>query len=362
MKCTFYRPETIDTQEFEHIMDDMRQVLNTLKTGTVPKEEICQYLRELLPQAKPFEAKPEMYFFGFDDPRSMPSDSRVEYFYKPTYLAAAILIQACCLYPEILTDGSLEDMEPYMKGCLTGCTGRYFAGSGYEDYHGMLKTMNLFYGAGLREFLEKHEALCPRFAQVVREILQQLEAAYQNKPVIRGWNQDFTLETEDLLIKAGVLPEEEPTEEKYYLAYGSNLNITRMQYRCPSAELIGTTWLEDHRLVFRRSGSGFYLSIDEKEYSHLPAAVWKISAEDEKSLDRYEGFPRHYRKKSVFVTVKNDRGEEKRYKAIVYYLPESRPAGKPADDYMDICIEGYHDLHLNMRYLEEALQYTESIS
>ena len=50
MKCTFYRPE--NTEKFERVMRNMKQDLNTLKYGSVSKEEICRYLRELLPQAR----------------------------------------------------------------------------------------------------------------------------------------------------------------------------------------------------------------------------------------------------------------------------------------------------------------------
>ena len=362
MKCTFYRPETINIPEFNRVMNDMKQVLNTLKTGTVSKEEISQYLRELLPQAEPFEAKPEMYFFGFADPRSMPSDSRVEYFYKPTYLAAAILIQASTLYPEILTDGSLQGMEPYMKGCLTGCTGRDFAGSGYESFRGLLETLNLFYDAGLGKFLKEHKNLCPVFTQKVIEIIQDLQLAYMAGPVIQDWETDFTFPVEELLVKAGAYPFEEPIEDKFYLAYGSNLNLERMYDRCPDAILIGTTDLKDHRLVFRKSGSGFYLSIDQAEGRNVPVAVWKVSKTAEKNLDRYEGFPRYYQKKEVTIKVKDALRTERTVEAFVYYLPEDRPAGLPTDAYMDICSDGYRDMHLDKRYLKEALKYTESIS
>lgn len=39
--------------------------------------------------------------------------------------------------------------------------------------------------------------------------------------------------------------------KKYYLAYGSNLNIPQMQYRCPEARIIGTAVIEGYRLLFK---------------------------------------------------------------------------------------------------------------
>ena len=40
---------------------------------------------------------------------------------------------------------------------------------------------------------------------------------------------------------------------KYYLAYGSNLNLNEMKVRCPSAKMIGSTILKDYELIFRNS-------------------------------------------------------------------------------------------------------------
>lgn len=36
----------------------------------------------------------------------------------------------------------------------------------------------------------------------------------------------------------------------YYLAYGSNLNISDMKIRCPKARPVGNAILNDHRLLF----------------------------------------------------------------------------------------------------------------
>ena len=37
---------------------------------------------------------------------------------------------------------------------------------------------------------------------------------------------------------------------KYYLAYGSNLNLEQMSRRCPTARVVGKAQLENYRLAF----------------------------------------------------------------------------------------------------------------
>ena len=53
--------------------------------------------------------------------------------------------------------------------------------------------------------------------------------------------------------------------EKYYLAYGSNLNVKQMRSRCPCATPIGTAEIPDYELLYKGSKTGAYLTIEQKE-------------------------------------------------------------------------------------------------
>ena len=48
---------------------------------------------------------------------------------------------------------------------------------------------------------------------------------------------------------------------KYYLAYGSNLNVRQMMHRCPGAKPVGKMVLEGYELLFKGSKTGSYLTI-----------------------------------------------------------------------------------------------------
>ena len=96
-------------------------------------------------------------------------------------------------------------------------------------------------------------------------------------------------------------------KKRYYIAYGSNLNIRQMRMRCPSARIIGTSEIPDYELLFKGSKTGSYLTIEPKEGSRVPVAAWEVSAEDELALDRYEGFPTFYYKKEMLLPIKGIR-------------------------------------------------------
>lgn len=79
--------------------------------------------------------------------------------------------------------------------------------------------------------------------------------------------------------------------KRLYVAYGSNLNIRQMKYRCPTAKLYGTGVIDNYELQFKGQPHGAFATIAPKDGSSVPIAVWEIQARDEMSLDRYEGYP-----------------------------------------------------------------------
>ena len=136
---------------------------------------------------------------------------------------------------------------------------------------------------------------------------------------------------------------------KYYIAYGSNMDEIQMAYRCPDAKLIGKSEIVNYELFFKGSKTGAYATIEFQNDSKVPVLVWKISSNDEKSLDRYEGFPTFYYKKDLKVTVNG-----KLITAMAYIMHEDRKLGVPSDRYFDILNRAYKKFNFNDSILETA--------
>lgn len=147
--------------------------------------------------------------------------------------------------------------------------------------------------------------------------------------------------------------------KRYYVAYGSNLNIPQMMRRCPTARIIGTSEIPDYRLMFKGSQSGAYLTIEPSEGHSVPVAAWEVTAADEQALDRYEGFPRFYYKAEMELPIKGIRsGKVRSRQVFVYIMHEDRPFGVPSPYYMEVCREGYASFGFDEALLDEALDYT----
>ena len=140
---------------------------------------------------------------------------------------------------------------------------------------------------------------------------------------------------------------------RYYLAYGSNLNRSQMRHRCPDAYPVGTCLLKNHKLVFRRG----FLTIEPEQGASVPVAVWAISRDDEKNLDRYEGYPRFYYKKEfplVFSGREGDQVREIIVDGMAYIMTDGFPIQAPSDTYMRTCMEGYLNFGINPDPLLDA--------
>ena len=80
--------------------------------------------------------------------------------------------------------------------------------------------------------------------------------------------------------------------KKIYAAYGSNLNVTMMRERCPSAVIVGTAQLADTALEYRGSAPRVYLTLTEKKGTATPLGIWAVTESDEEALDSYEIYGR----------------------------------------------------------------------
>lgn len=146
---------------------------------------------------------------------------------------------------------------------------------------------------------------------------------------------------------------------KYYLAYGSNLNLRQMRWRCKTAVPVGTGYINDYRLMFKGSKTGSYLTIEKAKGYKVPVGVWLIEDADERSLDAYEGYPSFYYKKELeveFISLK--RKLKHKANAIVYIMHEDRKLGMPSENYVLTCLEGYKSFNFDASYLKEALNYS----
>jgi len=132
-------------------------------------------------------------------------------------------------------------------------------------------------------------------------------------------------------------------ERKLYVAYGSNMNLEQMARRCPTAQVVGTAFLRNWRLLFCGVAT-----IERFKGGKVPVLVWAIKPNDEAALDVYEGWPRLYRKETVRITL-----DGKQARAMVYIMNSGRQS-PPNSGYYNIIREGYKSAGFDVSILQDA--------
>ena len=98
-------------------------------------------------------------------------------------------------------------------------------------------------------------------------------------------------------------------------------------------------------------------NIIKSKGSQVPIALWEITDECEIALDRYEGYPRLYRKEYIMLDV-----DGKRRKGMVYIM-NLKGIAMPQMTYFHTIKQGYKDFRIDdsalKKALAEALYYTE---
>ena len=140
------------------------------------------------------------------------------------------------------------------------------------------------------------------------------------------------------------------TKDRFYIAYGSNLNLGQMAKRCPTAEVVKATYLQNYHLMFRGKGTAV-ATIEKHRGSKVPVLIWRLQPSDEHNLDIYEGYPHLYRKEMIKVTL-----DGRRVRAMVYIMNEAlHPYGTPSRSYFDTICQGYGYSGFDGKILRQAV-------
>ena len=137
---------------------------------------------------------------------------------------------------------------------------------------------------------------------------------------------------------------------KLHAGNGSNMNLPQMAMRCPTAKVVGTARLHGYRLLFRGQDGGAVATVERFKGGQVPVVLWSITPADEAALDRYEGWPRLYRKEKVKVKMDGEM-----VRAMVYIMNEGRAIGMPSRSYFGAIKAGYASAGLDTKPLYKAL-------
>lgn len=128
----------------------------------------------------------------------------------------------------------------------------------------------------------------------------------------------------------------------YYFAYGSELNKKQFKELCPTSQPVSIVTLHHYKLVFAgwsRKWRGGTASIKPFRGERVLGAIYEISEEDLRRLDKYEGAPDNYAR--VNIAANNDFGEL--IEAVTYVKAGRLEETEPSKEYLAALQQGYRD-------------------
>lgn len=136
-----------------------------------------------------------------------------------------------------------------------------------------------------------------------------------------------------------------------YFAYGSNMLSKRLQERTPSASVITTGHIKNHRLTFNKvsmDGSGKCdIEITNQETDIIYGVLFNIKSSEKPKLDIAEGLGKGYDEK--LIEIETTEGTEK---ALTYMATKTEKALQPYHWYKAIVICGAIEHQLPQDYIE----------
>ena len=134
-------------------------------------------------------------------------------------------------------------------------------------------------------------------------------------------------------------------KKQLYIAYGSNINLEQMAYRCSHSKVAGTSEIKNFELEFRGVAT-----IVPKENASVPVLIWKLDERDLSTLNQYEGWSRLYRQEKMEFELNG-----KTFEGMAYLMNYGKIA-PPSQEYYNTILQGYRENGLDESFLQKALK------
>jgi hypothetical protein len=138
----------------------------------------------------------------------------------------------------------------------------------------------------------------------------------------------------------------------FYFAYGSNMSVNRLRARVPSAEPLGVSRLDQHRLSFHKIGRDGSAKCDAcfTGYAehHVLGILYHIDHAEKAFLDQVEGLGKGYEVKEVDLL--HPHGHE--VTAFTYYATHIDPELSPFHWYREHVLRGAEEFGLPEAYID----------
>ena len=138
--------------------------------------------------------------------------------------------------------------------------------------------------------------------------------------------------------------------QRFYFAYGSNMNKEQMYIRCPQSKAVAVAKFPGHKFLI--NSRGVATIIPNKLFS-VYGIIWVLSHDDEANLDFHENVKKEiYYKKNINVEIENQQISS------LTYIANDIISGIPREGYLEKVIKGAQLFKAHQEWFQELKSWS----
>lgn len=195
---TSFKPlKKADINDMLALIESMMEILEALDEGIIPdnhdytRNHLKTYLKSLVTGQRGSLGRTRAGSWSVvPNDSGMDSDARVDFIFRPTYIATAVLSRALCEYPLIALS-----IPGYENALLTGmvfCSHRRLQGSGYENDIGAIDALRILALGKIPWLLNQHPEICTPLKTAIDEVAQGMAKSLLGDTAVGAWGEDYS--------------------------------------------------------------------------------------------------------------------------------------------------------------------------
>ena len=214
----------------------------------------------------------------------IPVDARVDFCYLPTYLCTAALMKAYLTDSDSFTS---KEETALFKGLEMSCV-RNLRGHGYEALKGQIEVLGIFMNAGLNEFMDLYLDFCPKFSEMIHDIISKFEEMEVQENFKGPWGESY---------EAEIRAVNEYFSQRKVFVYGTLMKGESNHHYLENASFLAKTSIEGYDMY----DMGWYPAIIPGD-SMIVGELYQVPKGDMAAIDMLEGEGHLYAKTCETVT------------------------------------------------------------
>ena len=192
----FQHFDHVDIPTMQGLINAMMEVLELLDEGEIPNSDydihdLENYLESLVKGQRGSLGRTKSGSWGVvPNDAGMDSDARVDFIFRPTYIAVATLGRALCEVPLLAI--AIPGYAEALRSGMQFCSYRNLRGSGYEADEGAIDALRTLSLGKVPWLLHRNPEASPELKEAIEQVAEDMAHRLEHRSAVGVWGEDFS--------------------------------------------------------------------------------------------------------------------------------------------------------------------------